>query len=154
MAWFRRVLTVLAGVTLAVSITSAAQAAPAPTPVDQPTECSADFFQGDRRLGPEQLPEAGDVGLELVGYRRTGSLPVSQFLDTYYDPSANSGQGGWRYPPANGYVIEPDGQPEEYTSQLIAGQHIDRYGSEYGSFLSPPGIAVRHQVDSAAKLGR
>jgi hypothetical protein len=103
-------------------------------PFDQ---CSADFFNGDRRLGPATLPVFGRVGLETIGYQRTGGLPDAAFLAEYYDPTANGGQGGWIYPPANGYLIGPNGQPIETTLTLFPNQDIDRFGSEYGSFLAP-----------------
>jgi hypothetical protein len=47
--------------------------------------------------------------------------------------AGNDGQGGWRYPQHNGYVIEPDGKPLETQIPLVPGHSIDRYGSEYGS---------------------
>jgi Tuberculosis necrotizing toxin len=103
-------------------------------------ECSTAYFRGDSRLGPAQLPTGGAVGAELAGYRRTGRLPARRFLATYYDPTANSGQGGWIYPPDNGYVTGPGGQPEEAQLQLQSGQDIDRFGSEYGAFLGPAGL--------------
>lgn len=103
------------------------------TPLDQ---CSTEDFQGDRRLGPEQLPVLGRVGLELWGYQRTGSLSEQGFLATYYDSAA----GSWKYPPSNGYVLAPDGRPVEIQQTLLPGQRIDRFGSEYGSFLAPEGL--------------
>ncbi|GAA2151259.1 hypothetical protein GCM10009760_46430 [Kitasatospora kazusensis] len=104
------------------------------TPAD---ECSTATFQNDARLGPEQLPTRGPVGRELWGYQRTGGLPVQSFLATYYDSAA----GSWKYPPSNGYVLLPDGQPLEIQQTLQPGQRIDRFGSEYGSFLAPEGIS-------------
>lgn len=102
-------------------------------------QCSAAFFDGDPRLGPAQLPVLGIVGIELIGYRRTGRLSPAAFLAQYYDPAANGGAGGWIYPPDNGYVIGPNGQPVEWQERLPVGQRIDRYGSEFGSFLAPAG---------------
>ncbi|UJW34012.1 TNT domain-containing protein [Saccharothrix sp. AJ9571] len=99
------------------------------------TECSADFFHDDKRLGPERLPKLGVVGWQLLGYHRTGHQPVDRFLDEYYDEAA----GSWRYPPADGYVIGPDGQPDREVGELEPGERIDRYGSEYGGFLAPKG---------------
>ncbi|MFD4396529.1 TNT domain-containing protein [Kitasatospora sp. NPDC058478] len=105
-----------------------------------PDECSADFYQGDKRLGPADLPTTGRVGRELVGYQRTGSLSEQQFLTTYYDPAGNNGAGGWIYPPSDGYVTLPDGTPVEFDLTLYPNQNIDRYGSEYGAFLAPEGL--------------
>jgi hypothetical protein len=127
-------------------IAGAAPAAAASTattaPVDWPalTRCSAQDFGGDPRLGPLRLPILGLVGAELIGYRRTGDLTPQRFLDTYYDPTANGGAGGWRYPPDNGYADDPAGDPIEFALPLSPGQVIDRFGSEYGSFLAPAGL--------------
>jgi hypothetical protein len=51
------------------------------------------------------------------------------------------GRGGWRYPPDRGFVVGVNGQPVVWQSQLSAGQIIDRYGSEYGWYLAPIGVA-------------
>jgi hypothetical protein len=138
MGWTRRVGTALGAALLAVLVVtvpaSAAPAAPS-TGLGSLTQCSADFYHGDRRLGPDKLPLLGAVGLQLLGYHRTGYLPEQRFLDTYYDAGTNS----WRYPPLNGYVIGPDGQPIEFHLTMIPGQQIDRYGSEFGGFLAPIG---------------
>jgi len=148
----RRVLTVLAAsvIPLTLAFTPAATAAQAavraaaaraaaggPAP---PSQCSAAYFDGDPRLGPLRLAKTGADGRELRGYRRTGGLPVAEFLATYWSPGANSGQGGWDYPPDNGYVIGAGGQPIESHLTVRPGSDMDRYGSEYGSFLSPAGL--------------
>lgn len=98
------------------------------------TECSATFFEGDPRLGPEELPTRGPVGNELFLYQRTGGLSEQAFLSAY-----NTGTS-WIYPPSYGYVIGPDGRPVEWHQTLVPGQDIDRFGSEYGSFLAPEGL--------------
>ncbi|MER5263925.1 TNT domain-containing protein [Actinosynnema sp. NPDC002837] len=103
---------------------------------NNPTQCSEELYQGDRRLGPERLPVAGPVGRQLVGYDRTGGLPEAEFFDTYYNSEANS----WRYPPADGYQLDQDGNPIKRRETLDQGERIDRYGSEYGAFLAPEGL--------------
>jgi len=117
---------------------STSVSATASTPLDQ---CSATYFDSDYRLGPQQLPLFGLVGWELIGYHRSGDLTNAQLLAQYYSPTANSGSPGWIYPPDNGYVIAPDGKPIEITQSLTPGTDIDRYGSEYGSFLAPAGLS-------------
>jgi hypothetical protein len=112
---------------------TAAATASAP-PSDQ---CSAAYYGDDARLGPAELPSTGNVGFELIGYRRTGGMSAADFLAKYYDPAANGGAGGWIYPPENGYLLATDGTPIEWRQVLLPGQDIDRYGSEYGSFLAP-----------------
>ncbi|MEU3462721.1 TNT domain-containing protein [Streptomyces sp. NPDC006733] len=125
-------VSLVAGALLATTATVAA-AAPAEAGTAR-TECSATFYQGDPRLGPEVLPTRGAVGRELAGYHRTGKLSAPAFLARY-----NTGTG-WIYPPQNGYVIGPDGRPVEWQQTLRPGQDIDRFGSEYGSFLAPEGL--------------
>lgn len=114
----------------------AGQAAPSAA-ATSPSQCSAEDFNGDARLGPRDLPTEGPVGLELRTYDRFAGLTPEQFIATYWDPSANGGLGGWRYPPSNGFLIGPGGQPVHTTMLLHAGQEIDRFGSEFGAFLAP-----------------
>lgn len=121
---------------LAAAALSTGTAQAADTPLDQ---CSAAYHDADYRLGPDQLPVLGRVGLELLGYHRSGSLTDAQLLSQYYSPTANSGSPGWIYPPSNGYLVVA-GQPVETTQTLNPGQDIDRFGSEYGSFLAPEGL--------------
>jgi len=134
-----RIGLALATCVLLLGGTSGAAAAAAAGPGAPPRECSAAFFDGDARLGPEVLPEIGEVGRELRGYQRTGNLTVQQFLSVFWDPTANGGQGGFIFPPDNGYVIGADGQPEVSEATLHLGDRIDRFGSEFGAFLAPEG---------------
>ncbi|PBC70613.1 uncharacterized protein DUF4237 [Streptomyces sp. TLI_235] len=122
-------------VTAGVPVAAAAERTAIPS-----DECSEADYQGDARLGPETLPTTGPVGRELFGYRRTGGLTDQQFLATYYSPTANNGGPGWIYPPADGYVTRPDGTPVRFDITLVPNQNIDRYGSEYGSYLAPEGL--------------
>ena len=115
---------------------AATQAHNASAPSGLLDECSAAFFNGDSRLGPAQLPILGIVGFELIGYHRSGDLTDAQLLAQYYNSSA----GTWIYPPDNGYLIV-NGQPVETQVTLQPGADIDRYGSEYGSFLAPTGLS-------------
>ncbi len=105
-----------------------------------PNQCSEENFNGDARLGPRDLPTTGSVGLELTRYDRLAGLSPNDFIATYWDPTAFGGQGGWRYPPFNGFLVGPDGQPIEAPIPLRIGQQVDRYGSEFGAFLAPFGI--------------
>ncbi len=112
------------------------------------TTCSADFEDGDRRLGPADLPTSGTVGWELKGYRRTGSLPAAAFLAEYYDATANS----WIYPPQNGYQVRADGTPIVWRKTLKVGRELDRFGSEYGGFLSPAGTPYAERAIPPSNL--
>lgn len=132
MTRLRLILTAFVGAALLSGLCSPVAVASTSLPM----ECSATFFHGDKRLGPEVLPALGQVGFELAGYQRTGGQPADRFLSTYY----NSATSSWIYPPDNGYVIGPNGQPLEFQLSLVQGQDIDRFGSEYGSFLAPEGL--------------
>jgi hypothetical protein len=101
------------------------------------TTCSNAFLDGDVRLGPAQLPTSGPVYPVVAGYRPLAGLSPQQFIATYWDPTASGGKGGWRFPPANGFLLTRDGQPQEMPLSLAAGQRIDRFGSEFGAFLAP-----------------
>jgi hypothetical protein len=140
MSWWRRGITAAAVLGAVVAVAPAAGAAPMPAAAPaahQPifsSTCSADFYEGDSRLGPADLPNIGSVGFELLGYHRTGDLSEQNFLSTYWNPTTSS----WIYPPDNGYLVIA-GKPIEYTQTLGAGTDIDRFGSEYGGFLAPAG---------------
>lgn len=126
----RMVAAAVCMLVLAVGQGAAATAAPG--------ECSTEDFNGDPRLGPRDLPTQGSVGLELRTYDRLAGLTPEQFIATYWDPAAQGGQGGWRFPPENGFLIGPSG-PLHATMTVRAGQRIDRFGSEFGAFLAPAG---------------
>jgi hypothetical protein len=90
--------------------TLATFAVPAPPPAaagGRAEQCSSTFFDNDARSGPRRLPVRGPVGAELVGYHRLGGMSAPQFLTTFYDASVNSGHGGWRYPPNDGFPAPP-----------------------------------------------
>lgn len=138
----RRLIAALAtgALMLTVGITSAPSVAQATatTAVAPITGCSNQFLDGDARLGPEQLPTAGEIGQIVNGYDPLAGLSAVQFISTYWDPTANGGSGGWRYPPDNGYLIA-NNKPVEYKVTLGPGQDVDRFGSEFGAFLAPEG---------------
>jgi hypothetical protein len=128
----RRFIGVLAGALLVLIPTAPVATAAPPVRL---SECSAELFHGDRRLGPDHLPVLGRVGEQLHGYDRTGHRSVGTFLATYYDEAA----GSFRFPPQDGYVLRPDGTPIRWQQHLPPGSRIDRYGSEFGAFLAPEG---------------
>ncbi|MFI6444019.1 TNT domain-containing protein [Kitasatospora sp. NPDC050543] len=134
----RILLATVAGVGLltAAPPAQAAGAAAVTATATPPDQCSEADWHGDARLGPERLPVVGRVGQQLIDYQRTGGRPEQEFLAAFYDSSA----GSWKYPPADGYVIL-NGKPIKVVQTLKPGLDIDRYGSEFGSFLAPEGLA-------------
>jgi len=99
------------------------------------TTCSKVDFLGDARLGPKRLPNSGPLAKVLDAYRRLAGMTPKGYLRTFYDSAAKS----WRYPPQGGYQITPEGRPVKMQLLLFAGQRVDRFGSEFGGYLSPEG---------------
>lgn len=86
-------------------------------------------------LGPARLPAADPVAPLLAGHRRFGALTAPQFLTRY----ANPARTGYVYPPADGFVIGPDGRPVKAAQTLLPGYRLDRFGFPGGAFLAPLG---------------
>ncbi|MFI8307228.1 TNT domain-containing protein [Streptomyces sp. NPDC085927] len=109
------------------------QAAPRPAP------CTG-AYQGDARLGPETLPRPWEapVGPLLKDYQRTGDLSPSAFLAKYWKDEDPEGPAGWKYPPNDGFA-EVNGEVDKHVEVLDPGEDLDRFGSEYGSYLAPAG---------------
>lgn len=99
------------------------------------TTCSTIDFRDDARLGPKRLPNAGPLATVLTGYDRLAGTTAKSYLRTYYDAAGKT----WRYPPQGGYELTPEGRPVQMQLSLFAGQRIDRFGSEFGGYLSPEG---------------
>lgn len=111
----------------------AAQAEPRPAP------CTG-TYQNDARLGPENLPRSWEapVGPLLKNYQRTGGLSPRAFLAKYWKDEDASGPAGWKYPPNDGFA-ETNGEVDKHVEVLNVGEDLDRFGSEYGSYLAPAG---------------
>ena len=117
------------------------------------TTCSTVDFLGDARLGPKRLPNSGPLAKVLAGYERLSGMTPKGYLRTYYDSAGKT----WRYPPQGGYQLTPEGQPVKMALSLFAGQRVDRFGSEFGGYLSPEGTPFGargippQSLDSTAK---
>ncbi|MCX4825397.1 TNT domain-containing protein [Streptomyces sp. NBC_01142] len=107
-----------------------------PDPI--PPALRAYYFCGDWRLGPTLLPTHGALRSILHGYERLGGLTAVRFLDRWWNPAGDSGQGDWRYPPDDGYTHR---NQTVLAAPLVlhAGLKLDRFGSEAGRFLAPAG---------------
>ncbi|MFE8006659.1 TNT domain-containing protein [Streptomyces sp. NPDC057418] len=136
------------GITAGLVATPAASAAPhqelASSAAVRHDPCTGEFL-GDARLGPTWLPNPAQapVGPLLKGYKRTGALSPSAFLAKYWEGPADT--GGWKYPPNDGFA-EVNGEIDKEPAKLRPGQRLDRFGSEYGSYLAPAGDAYTERA--------
>jgi hypothetical protein len=124
------------------------------TPYPIPKVYQPFFLCGDWRLGPKWLPTRGALGNILEGYNRLGGLTAVQFLNAWWLPAADSGQGGWDYPKDDGFAHDAQGQPIAVPMVLPAGQNlmVDRFGNESGTFLSPAGAKFGQRAIPPANL--
>ncbi|EAW16679.1 TNT domain-containing protein [Aspergillus fischeri NRRL 181] len=108
-----------------------------------PDPCAGITFQndtyvcGDPRLGPVVPPRKFPLRNELRTYARFGALCPAEFLDKWASDVAPNGT--YIYPPANGFVVDTGKHPILGNATLPVGMKLDRFGSEYGSFLAPLG---------------
>ncbi|KAF7975342.1 hypothetical protein HWV62_9789 [Athelia sp. TMB] len=93
------------------------------------------YFCGDSRLGPKILPKKLPLASEVYGYDRLGGHCPGEFLKKWY----NSTAGSFIYPPQNGFQLNTANAPIDGNQTLLVGMRLDRFGSEYGSFVSPAG---------------
>jgi hypothetical protein len=91
------------------------------------------YVCGDARLGPKRLPTHLPLDSLLDIYDRFGGLCPGQFLAKWF----NSTSGYYNYPPDNGFQLNTASAPIEGTIAFPVGFLMDRFGSEYGSFVSP-----------------
>lgn len=89
------------------------------------------FVCGDPRLGPKRLPRRMPLSDITHPYKRFGDLCPSAFLAKW------TVNGSYAYPPANGFQLNTAGQPIQGNMTMLVGTLLDRFGSEYGSFMSP-----------------
>jgi hypothetical protein len=93
------------------------------------------YVCGDSRLGPVQLPTRFPLSGLFGTYDRFGGLCPGAFLRKWF----NSTSGFFIYPPQNGFQLNTVGGPIMGDVTLPVGLLIDRFGSEYGTFVSPEG---------------
>ncbi|KAF4340138.1 filamentous hemagglutinin adhesin [Fusarium beomiforme] len=92
---------------------------------------SKDYICRDARLGPTKLPKKLPLSTFVESYNRFGGLTPIQFLQTWTDE-----KGNYKYPPQNGFQLDADGNAINGSMVLQVGTLVDRFGSEYGSFIS------------------
>ena len=71
---------------------------------------------------------------------------------------ANSGAGGWIYPPGNGYVIGSHGQPEVSQHTLHPGSDIDRDPDAHNPYgrggRDQDGVVILSVFEQVRRIGR
>ncbi|KAK7413364.1 hypothetical protein QQX98_007741 [Neonectria punicea] len=85
----------------------------------------------DSRLGPKVLPRKLPLGTLIADYDRFEGLTPGEFLKQWTDA-----KGDYVYPPQNGFQLDQHGNAINGTMILQTGTFVDRFGSEYGSFVS------------------
>ncbi|KAJ4300570.1 hypothetical protein N0V88_003249 [Collariella sp. IMI 366227] len=119
---------------------------------------SSTFLCGDSRLGPTRLPLFSDdlpiapvLAAALFGYDRFGGLCPGEFVKRWF----NTTSGWWDYPPQNGFtLVNAEGgeqvqvgkRPIQGNVTLATDTLIDRFGSEYGTFVSPAGATYAQRA--------
>lgn len=101
------------------------------------TSTNTTYVCGDPRLGPVKTPRKFPLNNELRTYERFGELCPIEFLKKW--AGSTDSNDSYEYPPSNGYVINNAGAAILGNTTLPVGQKLDRFGSEYGSFLAPLG---------------
>uniref|UniRef100_UPI00336AECAC TNT domain-containing protein n=1 Tax=Fusarium oxysporum f. sp. cubense (strain race 1) TaxID=1229664 RepID=UPI00336AECAC len=92
---------------------------------------SKDYICRDARLGPTKLPKKLPLSATVESYNRFGGLTPIQFLQTWTDE-----KGNYKYPPQNGFQLDANGNAINGSMVLQVGTLVDRFGSEYGSYVS------------------
>ncbi|KAF4485564.1 filamentous hemagglutinin adhesin [Fusarium agapanthi] len=92
---------------------------------------SKGYICRDARLGPTKLPKKLPLSATVESYNRFGGLTPIQFLQTWTDE-----KGNYKYPPQNGFQLDANGNAINGSMVLQVGTLVDRFGSEYGSYVS------------------
>ncbi|KAF9959367.1 hypothetical protein BGZ72_009829 [Mortierella alpina] len=91
------------------------------------------YLCGDARLGPKRLPKLFPLDDITHPYDRFGGQCPAAFLKEWTDPNT----GYYKYPPQGGFQLDTNNQPIQGNITLHAGALLDRFGSEWGSYLAP-----------------
>ncbi|EEQ35495.1 hypothetical protein McanMca71_003089 [Microsporum canis] len=96
-----------------------------------------DYVCGDKRLGPLELPKRFPISAELATYSRFGDHCADEYLLKWVgttDPKA-----WFKYPTADGFLLDASGKPIQSAVTLRPGQKLDRFGNPTGKFFAPLG---------------
>ncbi|KAF8930740.1 hypothetical protein EDD21DRAFT_384312 [Dissophora ornata] len=92
---------------------------------------SSYYLCHDARLGPKELPTHFPLDDITHPYDRLGGLCAAEFLSKW------TIKGSYTYPPKDGFQLDINANPIEGRMTLVVGMLLDRFGSEYGAYLSP-----------------
>ena len=96
------------------------------------------YVCGDWRLGPVQLPTKLPLDGVLEIYHRLSGLCPAAFLAKFWNSTdPDTTKQGWIYPPKGGFSVDTAGEPIQGDYTLQPGTLIDRFGSEWGKYVSP-----------------
>jgi len=96
------------------------------------------YVCGDWRLGPVQLPTKLPLDGVLEIYHRLSGLCPAAFLAKFWNSTdPDTTKQGWIYPPQGGFSVDTAGEPIQGDYTLQPGTLIDRFGSEWGKYVSP-----------------
>ncbi|KAJ5960602.1 uncharacterized protein N7479_007752 [Penicillium vulpinum] len=109
-----------------------------PNPCKGVTYVNATAVCGDPRLGPKNLPKFFPLSNQVETYARFGELCPFEFLEKW-TLNASDPKGYWVYPDNEGFAITSKNESILGNFTLQVGQKLDRFGSEYGTFLAPLG---------------
>lgn len=84
----------------------------------------------DKRLGPKRVPRMIPLRNLVSSYDLFGGLSPGEFLAKWTDDN-----GRYVYPPQNGFQLDTSGNPINATMLLQPGTLVDRFGSEYGTYI-------------------
>ncbi|KAF9413297.1 hypothetical protein BGZ76_005048 [Entomortierella beljakovae] len=90
------------------------------------------YLCGDARLGPKNLPNKFPLDDITHPYDRLGGLCAAEYLKMWTNED-----GSYKYPPKFGFQLNTADEPIQGNVTLLVGTMLDRFGSEYGSYMSP-----------------
>jgi hypothetical protein len=100
------------------------------------------FFQSDRYMGPEPVPNTKPVSDFLSDYKRFGGMPEDQWKKQFADLDAQGHQVGWKWPDNGGFAFKADGKTvDKMRISLAAGTRLDRFGYATGQYLAKAGAS-------------
>jgi Tuberculosis necrotizing toxin len=96
-------------------------------PTNPPSICN------DPRLGPVEMPRKLPLLSFVSDYDRFGGAATpGEFLAKW----TNKTTGGWLWPKESGFSLDVEGRPILGKMVLEVGALVDRFGSEYGTYVS------------------